>query len=117
MNKDDLKSLFSRVRATPVRLPELGEDAVVYLRPMLVEQLLDIERTKPADDADPRARAEWMARAVVYAVADQGGQPLLTAADVPWVMTWPGSCLGRVFREAAALSALTDERVEGAAKN
>lgn len=104
-----------RPRPHPVEVPELG--GVVLLRPLTLPELLAAEGEQAAAGDDPQARARWMAAVVARCVCDEAGSRLLEDADAEAVLAWPAAALGRLFREASRLSAVTPERVEGAEGN
>ena len=113
MTRDDLLALG---RPTPVAvdLPDAGR---VHLLPLSLPDLLAAEAEQAAAGDDPQARARWMAGVVTRCVCDEAGNRILEDADADAVLAWPAAALGRLFRAASQMSAVTPERVEDAAGN
>lgn len=112
----DRNALLAAGRPKPHRV-ETAEMGPVLLRPLTLPELLDAEAGQAAAGDDPLARARWMAAVVTRCVCDERGNRVLEDADADAVLAWPAAALGRLFRAASQLSAVTPERVEGAAGN
>lgn len=117
MTRDQLLAILPAAPAgREVAVPELAGGAVLRLRPLTLAEMLDQEARRP-DGKDPAARAEWMARGVVRSLVGVNGEVLLTDADLPWVLSWPGPVLGRLFLAVSELSSVGEGRVRAAEKN
>jgi hypothetical protein len=112
----DRNALLAAGRPKPHRV-ETAEMGPVLLRPLTLPELLAAEAGQAAAGDDPLARARWMAAVVTRCVCDERGNRVLEDADADAVLAWPAAALGRLFRAASQLSAVTPERVEEQAGN
>jgi len=90
MKKNVISSLVAGVnyRRELVDVPELGDDAQIYVREMSVQGLLDYQASNFNATGKPLADNpyQWMISLIVACTCDEAGNPLAVQADVPELM-------------------------------
>ena len=103
-------------RVQRVDLPELGEDAHVFLRPLTGKQRGEIERRFAGGDLE-KDPGGFRAELLVRTICDSTGALLLTVADIAALLEQPATVVEKLFEASAELSALRKKDIEGIEKN